>query len=92
MIRLTDKESQFYEKQKVCYIAKKKEFSIDDNKGIALNRKYQKVREHCHYTRKFRGAAHDICNLTCKIAMEIPKVFHNDSTYDYHFKINQLGK
>ena len=56
MIPLTYKENKSSEKQNVCYICKK-EFNIDNNK---------KVRDHCHYTGKFRGAAHDICNLRYK--------------------------
>ena len=53
---------------------------------------YHKVRDHCHYTGKFRGAAHGFCNLRYKIPKEIPIVFHNGSTYDYHFIINKLAK
>ena len=52
----------------------------------------QKVRDHCHYTGKYRGAAHSICNLRYKISKEIPLVFHNGSTYDYHFIIKQLAR
>ena len=52
----------------------------------------QKVRDHCHYTGKYRGAAHSNCNLNYKIPKEIPVVFHIGSTYDYHFKIKQLGR
>ena len=50
----------------------------------------QKVRDHCHYTGKYRGAAHNNCNLRYKIPKEIPVVFHNGSTYDYNFIIKQL--
>ena len=50
------------------------------------------VRDHCHYTGKYRGVAHDICNLRYKIPKEIPLVFHNGSTYDYHFIITELGE
>ena len=39
---------------------------------------------------KFRGAAHNICNLRYKIPKEIHIVFHNGSSYDYHFIIKQL--
>ena len=74
-------------KQKVCYISKK-EFSTDNDN----NKKYYKVRDHCHYTRKFRGATHSICNWRYKTPKEIPVVSHNGSTYDYHFIINQLAK
>ena len=52
----------------------------------------QKVRDHCRYTGKYRGAAHSICNLRYKIPEEIPVVFHNGSTYDYHFIIKRLAK
>ena len=48
MIQLTDEETEFYEKQKVCYVCKK-EFSTDKNvKNIF--KLYHKVRDHCHYT------------------------------------------
>ena len=40
----------------------------------------------------YRGAAHNICNLRYKIPKEIPVVFHNGSTYDYHFIIKELVK
>ena len=51
-----------------------------------------KVRDHGHYTGKFRGAARSICKLRCKVLKEIPIVTHNGSTYDYHFIIKQLAK
>ena len=41
--------------------------------------------QHCRFTWKFRGAAHSKCNLRCKVPKEIPVVFHDGSTYDYHF-------
>ena len=54
--------------------------------------KCKKVRDHCHYTGKYRGDADSNCNLNYKISKEIPVVFHNGSTYDYHFIIRQLAK
>ena len=86
MISLTTEEKVHYNKQKVCYICKK-EFDDNDN-----NKKQQKVRDHCHYTGKYRGADHNICNLRYKISKEIPVVFHNGSTDDYHFIIKELAK
>ena len=54
--------------------------------------KYCKAKDHCYYTGKYRGAAHNICNLRYKTPKEIPIVFHNGSTYDYHFIIRELAK
>ena len=59
---------------------------------MIMIKKQQKVRDHYHYTGKYRGAAHNICNLRYKIPKEIPVVFHNGSTYDYHFIIKELAK
>ena len=53
---------------------------------------YHKVRDHCHYTGKFRGAVHNICNLQYKVTKKNPILFHNGSTYDYYFVIKQLAK
>ena len=50
------------------------------------------VKDHCHYTGKAREAAHNTCNLGCKTPKKIPVVFHNGSTYDYHFIIKQIAK
>ena len=84
IIPLTKEEKINYNDQKVCYICKKE---LDKN-----NKKHYKVRDHCHYTDKYRGAAHNICNLRYKVPKEIPVVFHNGSTYDYHFIIKELVK
>ena len=84
MISLTKKEEKNYNNQKVCYICKK-EFDKSDKKDY-------KVSDHCHYTGIYRGAAHNICNLRYKIPKEVPVVFHNGSTYDYHFIIKELVK
>ena len=61
MIPLTKEEKKIHREQKVCYICKKA-FGTDNDD----NKKYYKVRDHCHYTGKYRGAADDICNLKCK--------------------------
>ena len=89
-IILTNEEKKSYENQKVCYICEK-EFCTDKNDQNTF-KLYHKVRDHCHYTRRFRGPAHSICNLRCKMPKEIPVVFHNGSRYDYHFIIKQLVK
>ena len=53
---------------------------------------YKKVRDHCLFTGKFRGAAHSICNLYYKVPQEILVKIHNGSKYDYHFKIKELAE
>ena len=66
-------------------------FSYDRNKKSEY-RLYHKVRDHCHYTWNFRGAAHDNCNLRYNTPKKIPIVFHNGSTYDYYFIIKKLAE
>ena len=51
---------------------------------------YQKVRKHCHYTVKFRGAPHSICNLNYKVLQKCPVKSYNGSKYDNHFIIKEL--
>ena len=67
-----------------------KKFST--NKKSKYYKNYKKVRDHCHYTGQHRGAAHSICNLNYRILNETPLVFHNGSTYGYHFIIRQLAR
>ena len=43
-----------------------------------------KVRDHCHVTGKFRGAAHDNCNKKLRIPRKLPIIFHNLQGYDGH--------
>ena len=57
-----------------------------------MAKKIFKVKDHYHYTGKYRGAAHDICNFRYKITKENPAVFPNGSTYDYHFIIKELAE
>ena len=84
MIPLTYEENKSYKEQEACHICEEK-FCMDKDDENYKNK--SKVKDHCHYTGKFRGAAHSICNLRYKTPKEIPVVFHNGSTYDYHFII-----
>ena len=86
IIPLTKGEKRIDREQKVFYICKKG-FNNDDN-----NKKYHKVRDHCHYTGKYRGAANNTCNLRYNTPKEIGVVFHNGSTYDYNFIIKDLAE
>ena len=50
---LTKEQKESYEKAKICYICKEK----FENKCLK-DKKYRKVRDHCHYTGEYRGAPH----------------------------------
>ena len=86
MIPLTNEELNSHEDARVCYICRK--YFL---KKLAEDINNRKVRDHCHYTRKYRGAVHSISNLKFNVPNEIPAVFHNGSKYDYHYIIKQLA-
>ena len=53
------------------------------------------IRDHCHITGKFKGPAHQECNLKLRIKPEgikIPTIFHNLRGYDSHFIMQQIGE
>ena len=62
MIPLTNEQQESYEKAKICYICREKykDKYID-------NKKYCRVRDHCHYKDKSNDLAHSICNLKYSI-------------------------
>jgi len=53
-----------------------------------------KVRDHCHVTGKYRGAACGPCNLKMRVTenTRIPVVLHNLKGYDSHFIMQAIGK
>ena len=75
---LTDDDVQNYNDAKVCHICKE---LLED----------EKVRDHCHLTGKYRGAAHDKCNKKFRVPKLIPIVFHNLAGYDCHLFIKKLA-
>ena len=50
-----------------------------------------RVRDHCHYTGRYRGPAHNNCNLKYRKPKSISVFFHNLSGYDSHLFIKKLG-
>ena len=90
MDTLTDREKKYYENQKTCYISQKR--FCYNKKQEKMYKFYRKVRDHCHFTGKFRGAFHSICNLRYSVPHEIPVKFRNGSTYDFHFIIKELAE
>ena len=85
MIKLTQEEQYKHDSRKYCFLCKKPFFEDAKNN-------YIKVKDHCHYTGKYRGAAHKICNLMYNTPRKIPAIFHNGSSYDYHFIIKGLAE
>ena len=76
-------EKAKYKNASQCYICQK-DFNSED-KGLI------KVRDHCHLTGRYRGAAHSKCNLDIKTPNFVPVVFHNLEGYDSHLFIRNLG-
>ena len=60
MVPLTHEENNFYSEQEICYICKETFFVDKDNKDHIHRKKFK---DQCHYTEKFRRAAHSKCNL-----------------------------
>ena len=75
-----EKERERFKNENKCWICNG-EFN---DKGV-------KVRDHCHFTGRYREAAHNSCNLNYKKPKFTPVVFHNLSGYDSHLFIKHLG-
>ena len=69
---------KLHESQSVCYACGK---GFDGDK----------VRDHCYYTGKYRGALHSECNLRLRGTQTIPVLFHNLSNYDSHLFVRRLA-
>ena len=82
-LRMTKEDEEEFQKANECHICNKKY----TNEGI-------KVRDHCHITGKYRGSAHQECNLKLRVNSEkikIPVIFHNLRGYDSHFIMQEIG-
>ena len=71
-------EKEAFAKTNICWFCRKK---IE----------YTKVADHCHLTGRFRGAAHEICNLKAKVPEFTPVFMHNLDGYDSHLFIKNMG-
>ena len=76
---MSEEEEYLFQQSNSCWICKK---LIDD----------EKVRDHCHVTGKFRGAAHWSCNINFQLTKKIPVIFHNLRGYDSHLIFSKLNK
>ena len=77
-LKLTKEEQISFTKAETCHICKKPLLK-------------DKVRDHCHFTGQYRGAAHNSCNLQCRKPMILPVIFHNLQGYDAHLFIKELS-
>ena len=75
---MTNEDEEIYNNSQICWICKE-ELNTD------------KVRDHCHVTGKFRGAAHNKCNLKLRIPRKLPIIFHNLQGYDGHIIFKELN-
>ena len=83
-LKMTDEDEKDFQKATKCHICDQQY----TDKDIM-------VRDHCHITGKFRGSAHQDCNLKLQIKPEtikIPVIFHNLRGYDSHFIMQEIGK
>ena len=79
MIPLSPEEWRKFNESEVCWLCRGK-----------FGEK-PKVRDHCHYTGKFRGAAHQSCNLKFQRPKFTPVFLHNLQNYDAHLFVRALG-
>ena len=75
---MTSEDEEIYNNSHICWICKQ-ELNMD------------KVRDHCHVTGKFRGAAHNKCNSKLRIPKKLPIIFHNLQGYDGHIIFKKLN-
>ena len=83
---MTKEDKINYKKATICHICENGISKEGDDP------RFKKVRDHCHLTGKFRGAAHDKCNLEYRLPKFYPVIFQNLSGYDSHLFIKNLGK
>ena len=50
------------------------------------------MKDQCHVTGKYRGAAHNACNRPFRLTNKIPVTFHNLRGYDSHLIMQEIGK
>ena len=79
-LEMTDEDEESFQRAEECHICK-----------IPYTRGEFGVRDHCHVTGKYRGSAHEGCNLNFKLTDKIPVVFHNLKGYDSHFIMQEIG-
>ena len=82
-LEITPQEEESFQLAEECWLCEQ-----PFTEGTEL----RKVRDHDHLTGKYRGAAHNICNINCKQRSSsfVPIFFHNFSGYDCHLIFQEL--
>ena len=78
-MKITPEEQEQFNQASNCWIC-----------GNLLNLE-DRVRDHCHFTGRYRGAAHNQCNLKYRKPNNISVFFHNLAGYDSHLFIKKLN-
>ena len=78
---MSEKEEHLFQESNSCWIC-----------GKLIDHDDEKVRDHCHVTGKFRGAAHRSCNINFQLTKKVPVIFHNLRGYNSHLIFNELDK
>ena len=65
MLPLTKEELKSHQEARICYICGRRIL-----KKLSKSMNYRKVRDHCHYTGKYRGGSHSICNKNLMCLMK----------------------
>ena len=91
---MTDQNEKDYQNATKCHICSRKFKFVDGVINGGRDGAKLKVRDHCHITGQYRGAAHSDCNLKWAISadnLKIPVIFHNLKGYDCHFIMQKIG-
>ena len=82
-MELTGEDRRAFYKANVCHIC---------SEPFGESKARKKVRDHDHITGKFRGAAHNCCNINYFNNRYVPVVFHNLRGYDSHLIIKEAWR
>ena len=77
----SEEEEHLFQQSNSCRICEK-----------LIDHDNEKVKDHCHVTGKFRGAAHYSCNINFQLTKKVPVIFHNLGGYDSHLIFCELNK
>ena len=87
--------AKYYRRPKQMVITEEEQISFKTEEYCNICDKElgkDRVRDHCHFTGKYRGAAHNKCNLENRKRRVLPVIFHNLQGYDSHLFVKELAK